>query len=1804
MNFEFNIKDIKEVNNGTLLIGECEYGDLYSGDTIVIYDGDDEQTFKIVAEKLYIDNEEVEEIEEGDKCSIFVPLVGLNNDNAVTLSSDDDTINYLNSPAVLIENFDLTATIDSNNSRANLEFCKISLPVPKKRAAYVSVKKAYEELADILADEFSDFYESEMPNMDKVSEKGLALGLGQIVKAAKLSVDALIKVGVYDVDEASFISDFFLEYCTWEDDFEQINGIYMDIILSEEEKDAYRTARRQNRGRWVGGGFGIKGAIKGSIQAGAMNMVTGLAHGTFNLIAKGISSMIAEGKKSSLYKDPDTKETLVEGIRENIANMSDAFMDAMSHYGKASFDYVSQEEADKAERIFNNIERIDNKNKVVVEILSLDPYFEDIYEYVIANDLDSNSDIAAIADYFGVYIEDYVFEFLDNKYEYLSVDDADEPTLLSAQKDIQNYLEKYSVDESDYELLDSINQRLEEIDIELRTLDGELFDTREEVIFLKEDLVAFKNALQDKMYDTDERFAQVVNIVGKIEFKSNTFINGWMDNLTDLREKQIEELETFDKEIYDKIIQGKAIANTLILQEVKEELSKQSFKSEKYINGWEDILKADSEFRNKGTVSERIKTLLSKTNIPDNRLFYNKDENSFNNSVSDIKKKYDYGNIKPVVIIDTSENNDGSCAILLTEQSVIAFNYDTLKERIEKSVVIWDEYQGLSFKDGYTSDNVIYAPSIVFNNTMEKVALSHKFGEIIDGKWDELTLNIEESAKILKSIYDSTPSVVTPNEEIILPLFSSEIEFKDFADKVETIRRDLSLSEISMKFVSASSGDFYKVLDEEFRKNKSIGTSRVVLGISMNGPYNNSFNFDYIFTEDRIYKKIHSYSWETTYVPIEAFKNFEFEEKPIARLAINFNGYAVLKSEAKDPWNTKDQWKIVCDKMTKLLKAAIDDKNTRQAKVIEEKREEKRMLILEKLGDLDVLSLEQLRESREYILYYCDEGTAEPLLKRIDLLIKKESDSRTYSGVLCASIEERNIVEKEDKELAEMVRKMDFITKEEMQKTFEDLSDYKYTNKTIFDRHYSEAKKKIDTYESKVLRDMFDKAASDKDSLVRLKNEITALEFDEVLVNNEISIIDDAIINFERRELDEMIKGLSILDDKSSEILMAEIKQKQFDENLTEEYVNRVVEHRDGYQQAKLQDAVMGIEEFSTARCDEVKQEIEGFCFPDSLTKQMIDLLESRRKEAVEEDEWLDKIRDLNILSYVDLETRFKEINKIVNNENVRKKFKERVIKKYYQKLNAELVSKREILENWSKSVKEPSRTVEVLDWERLPMVGENAVFPIVHYFAPMDSFFFFIHREKFFLRTKDFNNEWYIKSLKRFELKKGFLGCSINIYLESGVQTINIPNKVADEHITMLNGILDVVKSLSGDESIDTGNQNLHSTFVKTTAVTTEHEIPVLEIYKSENDSENYANLEEALRTIFAPVFVGEYAQVSEKLIRGLMIAQDDKVLFGHDATVFGNGKNGFAITDKGVYYREIFEKQAYIVSYKKIKGAKEIKWLNKNHSTIGYDSNVLAYTMMTNGDQLMEAFQQLHRYLQTGSITKEETASVAQVKVDTNASKIYEVDADVRQDLAKIEDNFENDENLEEALKSIFSSVFVGRYEKVSEKLIKGLMIAQGDKVLFGHDATILGNGKNGFAITDKGVYYREMFEKQAYIVSYEKIKSAKEIRWLDKYHSIIAYDSNILAYTIMTNKEQLMEAFKQLHRYLQTGSIVCKEVTPVAPVHIDTNSNVNRQEANTENAFIYCSQCGTKLSADARFCSSCGNKIVIVDNTVSTS
>ena len=60
-----------------------------------------------------------------------------------------------------------------------------------------------------------------------------------------------------------------------------------DAIDGKEASErAYRSARKDGRGRVVGGGFGFSGAVKGMAAAGAINMTTGLFHGIANAVCQ------------------------------------------------------------------------------------------------------------------------------------------------------------------------------------------------------------------------------------------------------------------------------------------------------------------------------------------------------------------------------------------------------------------------------------------------------------------------------------------------------------------------------------------------------------------------------------------------------------------------------------------------------------------------------------------------------------------------------------------------------------------------------------------------------------------------------------------------------------------------------------------------------------------------------------------------------------------------------------------------------------------------------------------------------------------------------------------------------------------------------------------------------------------------------------------------------------------------------------------------------------------------------------------------------------------------------------------------------------------------------------------------------------------------------------------------------------------------------------------------------------------------------------------------------------------------------
>ena len=87
----------------------------------------------------------------------------------------------------------------------------------------------------------------------------------------------------------------------------QAASILKNIRNTKEKLDAaknndfaYREARKNHRGKFVGGGFGLSGAVKGMAMAGAANMATGAAHNVFNIFGNAATKVAYNNRIRSL----------------------------------------------------------------------------------------------------------------------------------------------------------------------------------------------------------------------------------------------------------------------------------------------------------------------------------------------------------------------------------------------------------------------------------------------------------------------------------------------------------------------------------------------------------------------------------------------------------------------------------------------------------------------------------------------------------------------------------------------------------------------------------------------------------------------------------------------------------------------------------------------------------------------------------------------------------------------------------------------------------------------------------------------------------------------------------------------------------------------------------------------------------------------------------------------------------------------------------------------------------------------------------------------------------------------------------------------------------------------------------------------------------------------------------------------------------------------------------------------------------------------------------------------------------------
>mgnify|MGYP005855432487 CR=1 FL=1 len=245
----------------------------------------------------------------------------------------------------------------------------------------------------------SDFYDR-FSNLDELYNQSIDLVQEVLQKAIGLAMKTLSSYEIYEVTEEQFFSDFCVPYITWDDDFRSIATQYEEITENTANLDAHRTARRQNRSKWVGLNQ------KGVYDADAKNLFSNIGHGAFNLMAKAVTETQNSIKKDEIFKSKNTVSIVGSGV-SNIVNA--VFLGTIKAINTFKPKYVysySEDEISKSEALIEAIEkgRIPNENIIfnLLKAIEFYPYNQKIYTLILYYIGGDNGNLNTISAFFGM----------------------------------------------------------------------------------------------------------------------------------------------------------------------------------------------------------------------------------------------------------------------------------------------------------------------------------------------------------------------------------------------------------------------------------------------------------------------------------------------------------------------------------------------------------------------------------------------------------------------------------------------------------------------------------------------------------------------------------------------------------------------------------------------------------------------------------------------------------------------------------------------------------------------------------------------------------------------------------------------------------------------------------------------------------------------------------------------------------------------------------------------------------------------------------------------------------------------------------------------------------------------------------------------------------------------------------------------------------------------------------------------------------------------------------------------------------
>lgn len=387
----------------------------------------------------------------------------------------------------------------------------ISTEVENERNLSLSTEKLVEQAGN----RFDSWYE------EQYSCESLLRNIGEMWyqayhPLAQKGIELLNAVGVYSIDEDMLMGEY-AKRCV--DDFviaaSDMESKVDGVERQKQSEYLYRQQRKDSRGRMVGGGFGLGGALKGMATAGVVNATTGMAHSIGNAVGNIGTSIAASSNKSTILKD--SKEPLKEALLKSLSKVVGGIRRALDREAGIKCRCVTDSERDSANAILSNYtqNRIpeERKKEQLLKALQLDPYNIESYYYIWEAYGDANGDLKKMSSYFGVGLETHLKntakEYGDDLYEkvcgtYERAWNKSE-TGIQLETEIKDaldhmiqYCKKCEITEDMIPAIEKCRKILRAIDTDIRTVRGVTYSTRELAENVQEDYDNFYHALVGK----------------------------------------------------------------------------------------------------------------------------------------------------------------------------------------------------------------------------------------------------------------------------------------------------------------------------------------------------------------------------------------------------------------------------------------------------------------------------------------------------------------------------------------------------------------------------------------------------------------------------------------------------------------------------------------------------------------------------------------------------------------------------------------------------------------------------------------------------------------------------------------------------------------------------------------------------------------------------------------------------------------------------------------------------------------------------------------------------------------------------------------------------------------------------------------------------------------------------------------------------------------------------------------------------------------------------------------------------------